>query len=58
MAINDEVNSGEEVSAVLTNAATGEKRIVGEPKRAPKYRVEVTITNLETGKVHKYETTQ
>lgn len=58
-AINEKLEGGETVSAVLTNVKTGEVKIVGEaPKSAPKYRVEVTVINLETGEVHKYEATR
>lgn len=55
--INDKMNLGEMVSAVLTNAKTGEKRVIDEKglRKEAKYRVEVKVTNLETGEVHTYE---
>ena len=58
MTINEKLEGGEEVSAILTNVKTGETRTVGGKKKTLKYRVEMTITNLETGEVHKYEATR
>ena len=56
MTINEKMNAGETVSAVLTNAKTGKKRVVGgAPKKGLRYKVEVKITDLQTGEIHKYE---
>ena len=61
MTINEKLKTGETVGAVLTNAKTGEKRFVGgapTPKAEPRYKVEVKITDLKTGEIHKYEATR
>ena len=55
--INDKMETAETVSAVLTNAKTGQKRIIEEnsPQAKAKYRIEVKVTNLETGEVQTYD---
>lgn len=61
MAINEKLNAGETVGAVLTNVKTGKKTVVGgapSPKKEPRYRVEVKVTDLETGEIHRYEATR
>ncbi len=60
MTINDKVKCGETTCVVLTNTKTGEKRVIGPEPTTPKYRVEVkvTVTDLRTGEVQKYEITR
>ena len=58
MSVNENLSAGETVSAVLTNAITGEKRVVGEAKKEPRYKIEITVTDLITGDVQKHETTR
>lgn len=53
--VNDKLNTGETVSAVLRKVQTGEKQVTDEK---PKYKVEVKITNLDTGEIHSYEVTR
>lgn len=58
MPINEKMNCGESVVAVLKNAATGEKRVIDDVQfgtPSAKYKFEVKVTNLRTGEVHKYE---
>lgn len=56
--INENLNAGETVAAILQNALTGEKRVVGEAKKEPRYKVVITVTDLETGDVQTHETTR
>ena len=49
--LDDDVRTGETVSAILRNVETGEKRVI----ESAKYKIEVTVTDLRTGEVHKYE---
>lgn len=51
--VNEKISAGETVAAVLRNVETGVKRIVDNA--GPKYKVEVIVTNLETGEKHSYE---
>ncbi len=58
MTINEKLSTGETVGAVLTNVKTGKKTVVGgapSPKKEARYKVEVKVTDLLTGEIHKYE---
>ncbi len=48
--INEELNCGEQVSAVLRNALTGKKRVI-DRRSAPKYEIEIKVTDLQTGEI-------
>ena len=56
--LNEKLSMGETVSAIIKNAETGETRVIGTPPPTPTYKVEVTVTNLQTGEVHNYTTTR
>ncbi len=61
MTINEKLNAGETVGAVLTNVKTGKKTVVGgapPPKKEARYRIEIKVTDLLTGEIHKYEATR
>lgn len=54
--INDKVSMGETVSAVLTNAKTGEQRVVGgmtgeQRVVGKKYKLEIRAIDRRTGEV-------
>ncbi len=49
MTIDEKVSMGETVSAVLTNAKTGETRVIGG--KSKKYKVEIRAIDLKTGEV-------
>lgn len=54
----ENVGIGETVCVVLKNAKTGEKRTIESKKSSvpvPTEKIEITITNLVTGKVQHYE---
>ena len=52
--INDDMNCGETVAAILRDAKTGAKRVISKAK----YKVEIKITDLTTGAVHTFEETR
>ena len=58
MPINEKINAGETVGAVLTNVKTGEKTVVGGAPKEPRYKVEVKVTDLQTGEIHRFEGTR
>ncbi len=56
--VNENINAGETVLAVLRNAETGEKRTIEQPRAEssePTQKIEVIITDLQTGRVQHFE---
>ncbi len=56
--VNETISAGETVCAVLTNAKTGEKRTIDQSRAKssePTYKIELIITDIQTGRVQRYE---
>ena len=58
--INDKVNMGETIAAILQNVASGEKRVIDSnaSKKEAKYKIELKITDLRTGAITRHEETR
>lgn len=55
---NDDIKMGETIAAILQNVETGEKRVIDNntaPKTEAKYKIEVKMTNLQTGAITRHE---
>lgn len=55
--VDDNISAGETVSAVLKNALTGTVQKIDKESKS-KYKIEIKVTVLATGEIHRYEATR